>query len=119
MPSAHPGVHLQGRRGRFTALINQSYIQVDISSLKSYSRFVGRSSVPAVQKRSRERLGHLPVQLAIAEGINWAYEPSTYCHYAEQDGVHAMFAGEVRLSPLAIRAPLAAVLLSCPGADCA
>jgi hypothetical protein len=46
-------------------------------------------------KLSQERLAHLPVQLAVAEGINWAYQPSTYCHYAEQDGVHAMFAGEV------------------------
>lgn len=46
-------------------------------------------------EKSRRRLSVLPEQLAIAEGINWAYSPSTYCHYAHQDGVHALFAGEV------------------------
>lgn len=63
---------------------------IDISSV--FTKF----HVRFAQKRSQERLGGLPKQLAVAEGINWAYSPSTYCHYAVQDGVHAMFAGEVR-----------------------
>jgi hypothetical protein len=45
--------------------------------------------------RSRNSLGKFPQSVAVADGINWGYSPDTYTHYAAQDGVHAMFTGEI------------------------
>lgn len=46
-------------------------------------------------KWSQERTSRLPHALPISDGINWALQPSVATHYACQDGVHALLAGEV------------------------
>lgn len=49
----------------------------------------------AGQEWRARRLGTFPRSMLLGQGIEWAYTPSTYTHYATADGVHALFAGEI------------------------
>mmetsp|Transcript_17226 Transcript_17226/g.51533 ORF Transcript_17226/g.51533 Transcript_17226/m.51533 type:complete len:285 (+) Transcript_17226:203-1057(+) len=44
---------------------------------------------------SQERTKRLPTALPVADGINWALQPSAATHYAVKDGVHALLTGNV------------------------